>query len=223
MVKSRIAILDGFRALAILTVILFHYFSRYTPPLNSVSLYPYKNDFDYFGWGRVGVQFFFIISGFVIFFTLDKTEYFHSFWKKRLIRLVPSIIIASIITFVIFNIFDTNNLFPSSHKVLNFIPSVTFINPHLFNNFLVKFNIKLDYIDGAYWSLWPELQFYFLSSLLYYFNKKNFIRNFMIISILLITVNYIVWNSRGSNRLNINVSPFFLTSIQNGFKVGLIW
>ena len=103
--KSRIAVLDGFRALAILSVMFFHYFSRWTPPLNSISIYPYKNSYNFFQYGYLGVQFFFIISGFVIFFTLERTNYLVAFWKKRVIRLVPSIVCASIITFIIFRFF----------------------------------------------------------------------------------------------------------------------
>ena len=66
---DRIKILDGFRALAIISVMLFHYFSRYT----TIGLYPYKDRYDFFSLGALGVQFFFIISGFVIYFTLKKT------------------------------------------------------------------------------------------------------------------------------------------------------
>jgi peptidoglycan/LPS O-acetylase OafA/YrhL len=77
--KIRISILDGFRAVAIISVMLYHYFSRWTPPNNKFSLYPYGNFYDYFVWGKLGVQFFFIISGFVIYFTLKKTENLASF------------------------------------------------------------------------------------------------------------------------------------------------
>ncbi len=129
MVKQRIKILDGFRALAILSVLFYHYFSRWAPPVNSSSLYPYGNSYSYFRYGYLGVQFFFIISGFVIYFTLETTASFFTFWLKRLIRLMPSIIIASLITFFIFIIFDNGFIFPASHSAENFIPSITFLPP----------------------------------------------------------------------------------------------
>lgn len=192
MVKSRIAILDGFRAIAILAVMFFHFFSRWTEPLNEVSLYPYGSKLDYFRLGYLGVNFFFIISGFVIFFTLDNTSYFLSFWKKRFIRLMPSIIIASLLTFLIFIVFDNSFLFPESHKIKNLLPSWTFINPAFFNEFSSVTKTNFDYIDGSYWSLWPEIQFYLFSSILFYLNKKKFVRNFVIVSLLLVFSDYII-------------------------------
>jgi len=169
----------------------FHFFSRWTPPLNTTSLYPYGSKYDYFGFGYYGVTFFFIISGFVIFFTLDNTTYFISFWKKRMIRLVPSIIIASLITFIVFILFDNAFLFPNSHETKNFLPSWTFITPEFFNRFSGP---DLGYIDGSYWSLWPEIQFYVLSSLIFYLNKKSFVRNFIILSFVLVIIDHVFMN-----------------------------
>ncbi|HMK04344.1 MAG TPA: acyltransferase [Ferruginibacter sp.] len=191
MIRYRIAILDGFRAIAILTVMFFHFFSRWTPPLNNVSLYPYGSKYDYFGFGYYGVTFFFIISGFVIFFTLDNTTYFASFWKKRMIRLVPSIIMASLLTFIVLVLFDNAYLFPGSHEARNFLPSWTFITPEFFNRFS---RLDFGYIDGSYWSLWPEIQFYFLSSIIFYLNKKKFVRNFVLLSFLLIITDHLFMN-----------------------------
>jgi peptidoglycan/LPS O-acetylase OafA/YrhL len=88
--ESRIDILDSYRFIAILSVMLYHYYSRWTPPQNNVSYYPYGSGYDHFSLGWLGVQFFFIISGFVIAFTLTRTGSFTEFWKKRLIRLLPS-------------------------------------------------------------------------------------------------------------------------------------
>ncbi|MEA5256827.1 acyltransferase [Arcicella aquatica] len=230
MIKTRITLLDSFRALAILSVMLFHYFSRRIPPLYPVSLYPYNNDYDYFRWGYLGVEFFFIISGFVIFFTLDNTPFFRSFWKKRLMRLLPSMIIASVITYIIFNLFDTDNIFYNSHKIVNFIPSLTFIQPNLLNNLFSRFNVELHYLNDSYWSLWPELQFYFLSSTIYYFNKERFLKNFMLTSTILVVVNFIVVNDSklninlfSSGLIRIGLTPSFLMSyskwMQEGFNL----
>ena len=183
--KNRIQILDGFRALSILSVLLYHFFSRWTPPQNSVSLYPYGSKYNYFEFGSVGVEFFFIISGFVIYFTLENTDNIKTFWIKRFIRLFPAMVFASVLTFGICVLFDRGYLFPNSHSLRNFIPSLSFINPTVFR----YLHINVNYLNGSYWSLWPEVEFYLFSSVLYFLNKQNFFRNFIIASACLIVAH----------------------------------
>lgn len=212
-IKSRIAILDGFRALAILSVILFHLFTRWTFPANSISLYPYNDKYDYFKYGQFGVQFFIIISGFVIFFTLENTTSFGAFWKKRFIRLFPSMFFASLITFTVVRLFDSANIFPISHNAYNLIPGLTFLSPGFLSNFFQRFGINLNYMDGSYWSLWPEVQFYLFSSTLYFINKEKFVKNFLLCSILLIVTDNLFRNILSTNTLHLNLPE----SLQEGY------
>jgi peptidoglycan/LPS O-acetylase OafA/YrhL len=212
--SSRIDTLDGFRAMAIISVMLYHFFSRWAPPLNYSSLYPYGNAYSYFKFGYLGVEFFFIISGFVIYFTLDKTNNFKSFWEKRAIRLIPSMVVASILTFVIFILFDKKFLFPTSHNLLNFFPGVTFISPYIYNQ-IFNGSYKFEYLNGSYWSLWPEVQFYLLASVVFYLNRKIFIQNIIIISIVLISFNYYAGTYWTHTYFNSNL----LLSIINCFYV----
>jgi peptidoglycan/LPS O-acetylase OafA/YrhL len=223
MIKNRISILDGFRAIAIIAVMFFHYFSRWTLPWSEVTIYPYKNDFNYFNYGYLGVQFFFIISGFVIFFTLDKTNHFNIFWKKRMIRLFPSIFFASLLTLVVCRLFDVAELFPASHSLTNFFVSLTFIRPDVLNTIFEPTSHELNYISGSYWSLWPEIQFYLFSSVLFYANKEKFIKNFTIISIALVCCNHLIQNVQNSNKLHIprpvEVIHIYTTWFINGFNL----
>jgi peptidoglycan/LPS O-acetylase OafA/YrhL len=218
--KIRVHILDSFRAIAILSIMIYHYFTRWAPPVAKVSLYPYDDKFSFLKYGIVWVDFFFMISGFVIFFTFENTGNFSVFWKKRVIRLFPSVLFASLLIIVVFNIFDTADLFHNSHKIKNLLPSFSFINPTLFNNI---FDTHFEYINGSYWSLWPEIQFYLLSSLIYYFNKKNFVRNFTLVSFVLIGANYFFMHVQGNNKLNIElpapIMEFYAKWIYDGFNL----
>ncbi|GAB2826093.1 acyltransferase family protein [Ferruginibacter profundus] len=223
MAKSRIGILDGFRAIAIISVLFFHYFTRWAPPNNPVSLYPYDNtQFPYFKYGYLGVQFFFMISGFVIFYTLETTDRFGVFWKKRMIRLWPSIIVVTLITYLIFQFLDPDNIFPGSHEARNLIPSFTFITPEFFNTISGKPHYY-SYINGVYWSLWAEIQFYLFVSVLFFLNKEKFVRNFLVLSIALIVVNTIFLSITGGNRLHIkipdSVAQFYLLWIKTIFNL----
>lgn len=203
--QQRLKMLDGFRALAILAVMLFHFFSRWIFTAGS-SLYPYGGAFNYFRFGYVGVQFFFMISGFVIFFTLERTESPGSFWMRRMIRLVPTMVVASLVTLLVFNLFETRGLFPASASFANLLPSVTFLPPGLFNT-LFPSAAKFDYINGSYWSLWPEIQFYFLASTLYYFDRKRFLRNFSGCALILIGIYWGVDHARTGSVLHLPVAP----------------
>lgn len=184
--QERLIVLDSFRAIAILTVLMFHYFTRWTFPKNDVSLYPYNDAYDFFEYGHLGVEFFFIISGFVIYFTLEKTTGYLLFWKKRFLRLSPPILVASVLTYTVLLLFDYSGVFKNSSQIKNFISSLTFLPPKLLGNI---FGGDWDYIDGSYWSLWPEVQFYFLSSSLFFIKKKKFSRNYIITSLVLIGLN----------------------------------
>ena len=74
---ERIKLLDSFRFIAILMVLLFHYYSRW----NGIH-YQIEGDLLGFKYGYLGVEFFFMISGYVIYFTLTKTENFQKFLKS---------------------------------------------------------------------------------------------------------------------------------------------
>lgn len=212
--KGRIKILDSFRAIAILAVVFYHYFYRWNDPV-----VPYFGA-DFFHYGFKGVPFFFMISGFVICYTLENTTSFTVFWKKRLVRLFPSMLVASVITFVFLFLFDSDLIFEDSNHFRNLLTSLTFLPPNLFDWVLGTKN-HFSYLNYSYWSLWPEIQFYFLSSTLYFLDKNNFRRNFVsccfVFVILYFLVLYFNYNQikiveKLINLFNlIKFLPFFLS------------
>jgi peptidoglycan/LPS O-acetylase OafA/YrhL len=199
----RIDVLDGFRAIAILMVILFHYFSRW------IALYPYGDKYDFFDYGKTGVQFFFIISGFVILYTIENTKDFSEFWKKRIIRLFPAMLVASLITYSFCSLFDTEFIFPASHVFTNVLVSITFLSPNLLSSLLGEM-VPLDYVSGSYWSLWPEIQFYLLVSIIYFFKKNQFNLFFFSLTFILFFSNFILHHIYCKNYFTKQVSDFFV-------------
>lgn len=100
--NSRIEFLDGLRCFAILGVLLFHYFSRWTPPWYPENLYPYSSVLSrLLSRGGYGVNHFFIISGFVITLTLFKCDNFSEFFIRRFCRLFPAMLLCSVVTFLL--------------------------------------------------------------------------------------------------------------------------
>ncbi|WP_293264287.1 acyltransferase [Neptunomonas sp.] len=147
--NNRFEELDVFRGLAALSVVLFHYTTRYdqvyqhtTPAAFSVP------------WGHLGVQFFFIISGFVIFMTLEKCHSWKDFSVSRLSRLYPAYWAAVLLTFTI------GYLFPLPDQNLTF--SQLIVNLTMLQSFFY-----VPAVDGVYWSLAWELNFYFVMLFLF--------------------------------------------------------
>ncbi|HXO76747.1 MAG TPA: acyltransferase, partial [Puia sp.] len=187
MSKDRVQILDSFRCIAVIGVMLCHFTFRYNDTPTG-SLYPFGNFYgSLFKYGFMGVEFFFIISGFVISFTLENTDSFSSFCKKRFIRLFPAMLLCSVIIFLICSRLDDKALFPDAHDARNFLPSLTFTKPDLWDFTGHKFGL----INWSYWSLWPEIQFYILSSVIYFSDRINFFRNLVWSSILVYLFRYI--------------------------------
>jgi peptidoglycan/LPS O-acetylase OafA/YrhL len=183
MEKHRIEGLDGFRFLAILSVMLYHFTNSW------IGLYPYGNFFRHlFQYGWLGVYFFFMISGFVISYTLERTSGIHSFFTNRLSRLFPPMLLCTIITFVVSRTLDDQFLFPNAHQPKNFLPSLSFVSPALWS---LPSKINFAWINGSYWSLWVEVQFYFIASAIYFLNKKDFFRNILLAGLALGSLKYI--------------------------------
>jgi len=213
--NNRITILDSFRFFAILSVMLFHYYSLWFIPKHDINMYPYGKTYDYFSYGYLGVDFFFMLSGFVIAYSLAGSINFIIFWKKKLIRLLPPILLCSLTTLIVFRLLDTGNLLENSHSFKNVLTSIALISPNIINHI---FGTHRDYINGSYWFLWPEVQFYFIASVLYFFSKKHFVRNYAFLSIFIhasyYVINRIIANTFSTNRLHLHLSTNSISQYQ---------
>jgi peptidoglycan/LPS O-acetylase OafA/YrhL len=176
--KNRIPELDSFRTLAIASVILYHFYWSWTRlPATSRGDVDWPGDL--FSFGFLGVKFFFVISGFVIAATLGNTRSFAAFWKKRAIRLLPAMVLCSLITLLFFNLVQATPEFERSQRLINFFYSLTFVDPALLNLLLAPLGIVGTTLSPSYWSLWPEIQFYLLVSCLHFIDPGKFYLRFI--------------------------------------------
>ena len=135
---QRLGVLDGYRGLAILLVLGFHYCSRWTPPRAAGNLYPYGDllrDIPIIRHGYLGVVLFFIISGFVIALTLISSKDWLDFALRRAARLVPSMFLCSIVTFAILALLPVKYFAPT---LIDFVPSLSFIEPSVWEKVLMR-------------------------------------------------------------------------------------
>ena len=154
---GRIPELDGLRGIAILLVVFYHYFRRFPTDVPfGDHLMPWLEH------GYLGVHLFFMISGFVIAYTLERSRGPGMFIRHRFFRLWPAMLVCSVITFAVMHLVDTP--FAEARRVgwSGFLPSLTFTAVFIWRPFLPVEN----YIDGAYWSLFVEVRFYFWAVLI---------------------------------------------------------
>lgn len=154
---KRIQVLDIFRGVAVILVMLYHYTSMYR------ILYQHKFPEQYdCKYGYLGVQFFFIISGFVIFMTLGKVKNAADFLYKRFSRLYPTFWLCMLLTAAIVY---CKGLPGREISFREFLLNFTMI-PKAFN---------AGPVDGAYWSLLPEFFFYLLMAVLIWSGRLKFV------------------------------------------------
>lgn len=163
---DRINYLDGLRGIAILMVVFYHAYARWN------ELVPYGSDFSYnfLKHGYLGVQLFFIISGFVILMSLERCNSFKEFIFKRWIRLFPCMLICTGIIFFSASFFDSRPL--GEPQLIGAVPGLLFIDPKWLEYFYID---KIPVLEGSFWSIYVEFKFYFLASLIYFFISPRFL------------------------------------------------
>lgn len=136
--------LDGLRGIAAVAVVGLHFtgtfdefFHGYQPPPFVV------------WWGGYGVQLFFLISGFVILMTAERATVPTDFVISRVTRLYPAYWIAVTLAVVLVRVFA--------------VPTeATGLRDTLLNYTMVQRWFQVPNVDGVYWTLAVEMQFYIL-------------------------------------------------------------
>jgi peptidoglycan/LPS O-acetylase OafA/YrhL len=152
--------LDGLRGLAILLVVFYHAYARWPEYVGFVEV---TQVFFIFKYGNFGVQLFFMISGFVIFMSLDRSRTIGGFFFRRWIRLFPAMLVATIFIYFSAPYFhERPKGIPSSIDV---IPGLLFLSPGLMSR---VFGVDFQSLEGSFWSLYVEVIFYFVVGLFYF-------------------------------------------------------
>jgi len=144
--RTRFPELDLMRFLAACGVMLFHY--TYLGPQNHSWSGSFPSLSQIFRYGYLGVDVFFILSGFVILLTAyDKDAI--GFTVARIVRLYPAYWICVTLTAV------TIVLAGTTHNLIT-------VRQYLANLTMAHGFVGIPDVSGVYWTLEVELQFYFL-------------------------------------------------------------
>lgn len=168
---KRYAELDVFRGLAIISVLLFHYTTRYD------QLYGYTEMPFSFPYGHLGVQLFFMISGFVIYMGLENIKDGSDFIVKRISRLYPAYWASIGITFSLVAIFTLpGRQVPLYDALINLSMLQSWIS-------------GVKQVDGSYWALSRFIAFYIIIFLIHKFHLKQKIIQICIVWLLLMCIS----------------------------------
>ena len=139
--QNRFTELDALRGIAALLVVLFH-FTMDKPAYNAV-----------FKLGTTGVDLFFILSGFVIFMSLNKTSGVRQFLINRVSRLYPVYWAAVSFTFIVIiirKVVITGGLYGLKQLTIYYVANLT-----MFQSWM-----RVPDLDAQYWTLIIEMLFY---------------------------------------------------------------
>jgi len=159
---QRLRYLDGLRGVAITAVMLWHF----SGPTDA-KLLPYGARYagvPILSSGWMGVELFFLISGFVIFMTLERCSGLLDFMLRRWLRLFPAMLIATITLFAI----DRFAGMPGPDgpaQLIDILPGLTFVHSSFWHAVL---NVPIHSLSGVFWTLYVECVFYLIFATAYF-------------------------------------------------------
>jgi peptidoglycan/LPS O-acetylase OafA/YrhL len=186
--KQHVSVLSLLRGLAALSVGLYHFTGAVLPKLHIPEIHAI------FANGWLGVEVFFVISGFIIPYSLVGKNYgtnnFFAFMRKRLIRINPPAYIAMILVLIqgciIDYVISHHILYTADVSVGQIISNALFIVPFT----------QYKWIVGIFWTLAIEFQFYIFIGL--FFNilfERSSIYAFLLIFLILGFIQYLPFQS----------------------------
>lgn len=193
--------LDGLRAFAVISVIINHFDKSIMPS------------------GFLGVDVFFVISGFVITSSLinrnegNAKQFLIGFYKRRIKRLLPALLFCICITMLLISFFSE---FPNQSIITGILAIPGFSNIYLYYNAIDYWGKTAQLNPFTHtWSLGVEEQFYMTFPLLFWLTYKRNNRlyslklfNTSLIVLSLISISLYIYFSQSHQMLTYFIMPF---------------
>ena len=166
--------IDILRGIAVIAVIIYHFFVILG--LSHNNIFPYIHAF-----GSIGVPLFFIISGYLIYRSIDRNitekgikQGTINYFFHRLFRILPAYYFNLVIVFLMASFLLNNDYFYSASFFRQFFSHLTFTS--YFIDKSAGFGI-----NGAYWTLGIEMSWYIFAPLFFIFFKRTRILIFIML------------------------------------------
>jgi peptidoglycan/LPS O-acetylase OafA/YrhL len=233
--SSKIDFANTLRGFAALAVIISHYFGVFWSSRDAVAdltnsailpleAYPVPEFFKWvhpiiiFNWGAFGVALFFLISGFVIPFSLKKSNWY-GFVGGRIFRILPTYFVGFTVTLtaIFFSswYFGREWPFQLNEIIIHYIPGVRDI-------------FWSRSIDGIIWTLEIEMKFYFVCLLLIALFKRNswlvFLAPLILFGLSIVINNsLLVWSSSNPRAWQLGMSYMMASQYCIFMFVGVVF
>ena len=168
------------KLIASFQVMLVHIINHFDLPINQ-TVY---NVIYYFR----GVPIFFCLSGFLIFFSIKRTQSFCLYSKKRFLRIYPELWFAVIIEILSILILFKNKI--SYIKLFLFALAQGTIFQFWTPSFLRNFGVGVP--NGSLWTICVIIQFYFVAWFLYRLMNNKKLKTWIILFCLLVVLNLLL-------------------------------
>jgi peptidoglycan/LPS O-acetylase OafA/YrhL len=211
--RGHLVPLDGLRGLAILLVLLLHFTTDMEMPAGTVAA-GVRSAFQ-IGW--IGVDLFFVLSGFLITGILVDNKgsgrYFRAFYARRALRILPVYFLAVFAAFHllprVFQGFDTGGMRTEAAFWL----------------FLANFKelpYQLARTVGHFWSLAIEEQFYLMWPLVVFLSTRTQARRIALVAVILSPLlRYVALRAGVSGGSVYHFTPFRLDGLATGAFIAL--
>ncbi len=206
--RERVYVIDLLRFVAAVGVLLYHLTYR-IPEIDHLSTTHYPEVVDWARYTNLGVRLFFMISGFVIFYSVEGKTALQYVWS-RMTRLYPAYWLCCTLTYFVCH-YCWRPHFTGTTR--DWLVNLTMLQEYF----------KVDHIDLPYWTLAEELRFYGVTLVLMLIGQVHRRLSFVAFWMTLCAIDYYVKIPLARYEMTLEHAPLFAAGIiyYDMFKEGI--
>jgi peptidoglycan/LPS O-acetylase OafA/YrhL len=162
---------------------------------------------------NIGLNGFFIISGYLIFQSLERSKTFFSYLWKRVLRLFPALFVVLFLTIILApSVYESTVPYMQNKDVFTYLPRNLILYDlqyHIIGVF--DHNPYPSAINGSLWTICYEFSMYLLLGLLFFIknNKVRFVLVLLAFLFMFFCYNFLMEKYGAIYRFGMQILPFF--------------